>query len=70
MAIPETIQEMRDLTPEEVTELLATIERDIFHLRFKKALHQLEGPANVRLLKHRYSQLKTVQAERKTAQSN
>lgn len=67
MSIPETIEAMRELTPEEIQTALAAIENEIFHARFKQALRQSETPANIRQLKHRYAQLKTVQAERRSA---
>lgn len=65
MSLPSTIKQMRELSPEEVTSGLANLEKEIFHQRFKKSLHQLEGAYNMRQLRHQYAQLKTVAAERR-----
>lgn len=59
--------EIRALSADEVVEKLETISKEIFQLRFKKSLHQLENPAQIRTLKHQYSQLKTVLNEKRKA---
>lgn len=63
-----TITEMREMSNTELLEKLDTISKEIFQLRFKKSLHQLENPAQIRTLKHQYAQLKTVLNEKSKAQ--
>lgn len=61
------ITEMRELSAEDLLEKLDGVSKEIFQLRFKKSLHQLENPAQIRTLKHQYAQLKTVLNEKKKA---
>ncbi len=58
------IQEMRDLTEAELQKSLEATRKELFEMRFKKALHQLDNPASLRQTKHRVAQLKTVLREK------
>ncbi len=60
------IQEMRDLTEAELHQSLEATRKDLFELRFKKALHQLDNPALLRQTRHQVAQLKTVLREKST----
>ena len=64
-----TIQNLRELTSDELSEQLQSTHKDLFDLRFKKALRQLDNPAKIRTLRHRVSQIKTVMHEKAIATS-
>lgn len=58
------IQEMRDLTEDELQKSLEANRKELFDLRFKKALHQLDNPAQLSQMRHRVAQIKTVLREK------
>ncbi|MBX2859790.1 MAG: 50S ribosomal protein L29 [Vampirovibrio sp.] len=58
------VAEMRELTPDELEKQVADSRKELMEARFKNALHQLENPAQMRLLRLRIAQLKTVMREK------
>ncbi len=52
--------ELAKLSDKELLKKLDETEKELFDLRFKKALHQLDSPAKIRQLRHLKSQMKTV----------
>ncbi|PSB22369.1 50S ribosomal protein L29 [filamentous cyanobacterium CCP1] len=63
MPLPK-IEEVRDLSDQELNEQIIATKRDLFQLRFQKATRQLEKPHQFKHLRHRLAQLMTVERER------
>lgn len=58
--------ELRELSDEDITTEIATIKRDLFDLRFKKATRQMEtGFHEFRHTRRKLAQLMTIENERK-----
>lgn len=68
MALPK-IETARELSNEELEAEILTTKKQIFELRFKKATRQPVKPHEFGHMKHKLSQLMTVEHERKLAQS-
>lgn len=66
MPLPK-IEEIRDLSDQELDEQITATKRDLFQLRFQKATRQLEKPHQFKHLRHRLAQLMTVERERQLA---
>lgn len=54
------ISEMRELSVDELNEKINEARKGLFEARFKHSMHQLDNTAELRALKHRVAQLKTV----------
>lgn len=64
MALPK-ISDIRDLSDEALTEEIGNVKKELFNLRFQKATRQLEtGFHQFKHLRHKLSQLMTVERER------
>jgi large subunit ribosomal protein L29 len=62
------IKEARSLSDDEVLTAIAEAKRELFQLRFQKATRQLDKQVHqFKHLRHRLSQLMTVQRERQLA---
>ncbi|MBE9061487.1 50S ribosomal protein L29 [cf. Phormidesmis sp. LEGE 11477] len=62
------IQELRELSDEELTSAIAQTKRDLFDLRFKKATRQLEtGFHQFKHSRRKLAQLMTIERERQLA---
>ncbi len=59
------IQEMRELTPEELRHQYDETAKELFNLRVQKSTGQLEKPSRIRELRREVARLRTVQTERK-----
>jgi len=57
-------KEIRDLTPEEVTQKIDELKQELFNLRFQQATGNLENPAVLRETRKTIARLKTVMNER------
>jgi large subunit ribosomal protein L29 len=66
MPLPK-IEEVRDLSDQELDEQITATKRELFQLRFQKATRQLEKPHQFKHLRHRLAQLMTVERERQLA---
>ena len=53
-------QELRDKTPDQLREQLATLKKESFNLRFQQATGQLENTARMRKLKRDTARVLTV----------
>ena len=53
-------QELRDKTPDQLREQLATLKKESFNLRFQQATGQLENTARVRKVKRDTARVLTV----------
>lgn len=58
------ITEIRELTEDELNAQLQDAHKSLFDARFKHSMHQLENTAELRQLRHRIAQLKTVLSEK------
>jgi large subunit ribosomal protein L29 len=64
MPLPK-ISEARNLSDREIAEQIIAVKKQLFQLRLQKATRQLEKPHQIKHVKHRLSQLLTVEHERK-----
>jgi large subunit ribosomal protein L29 len=56
------------MTPDQLSEQLASLKKEQFNLRFQRATGQLENTARVRAVRRDIARIKTVQAQRRTGQ--
>lgn len=68
MALP-SIEEVRNLSDEELAEAIVKEKQNLFQLRLEQATRRLEKPHLFKHSKHRLSQLMTIEQERKIAVS-
>ena len=60
-------KEIRELTVEELNTKLKDLKEELFNLRFRHAIGQLENPASLNLCKKDIAKVKTVLRERELA---
>jgi large subunit ribosomal protein L29 len=58
-------QEVRAMTPDQLSEQLASLKKEQFNLRFQRATGQLENTARVRAVRRDIARIRTVQAQRR-----
>jgi large subunit ribosomal protein L29 len=58
-------EEVRGLTPDQLSEKLASLKKEQFNLRFQKATGQLENTSRVRAVRRDIARIRTVQAQRR-----
>ena len=58
------VQEMRDLSPEELTAKAAELKKELFNLRFQQAMGQIENPMRLRTLRKDIAKTKTILREK------
>mgnify|MGYP000382979109 CR=1 FL=1 len=58
--------DLRDKTVDELRDLLASMKKESFNLRFQQATGQLENTARMRQVRRDVARIKTVMAERAT----
>jgi large subunit ribosomal protein L29 len=63
MPLPK-IEEIRDLSDQELNDRIVATKKELFQLRFQKATRQLEKPHQFKHLRHRLAQLMTLERER------
>jgi large subunit ribosomal protein L29 len=56
--------EIRDLTPEEITQKIDELKQELFNLRFQQATGNLENTAALKETRKTIARLKTVMNER------
>ena len=66
MPLPK-IDEVRELSDQELGEQIVAVKKELFQLRFQKATRQLEKPHQFKHLRHRLAQLMTIERERQFA---
>jgi large subunit ribosomal protein L29 len=66
MPLPK-VEEIRDLSDQELNDRIVATKKELFQLRFQKATRQLEKPHQFKHLRHRLAQLMTVERERQLA---
>jgi large subunit ribosomal protein L29 len=63
MSLPK-VDEVRDLTDQEISDQIVSVKKELFQLRFQKATRQLDKPHQFKHLRHRLAQLMTIERER------
>ncbi len=58
------VNEIRELSTEDIQNKLVEIKEELFNLRFQQATGNLEKPSRIRELRHTVARLKTVLKER------
>jgi len=58
------VNEIRDLTTEEIITKINESKEELFNLRFQQATGNLEKPSRIKDLRHQVARLKTVLRER------
>ena len=59
-----TVQELRDLGPEELLERLDSLKEELFNLRFQLATGQLDNPMRIKQARHEVARILTILRER------
>ena len=59
--------ELKPLTDDQLSESLGELKREQFNLRFQAATNQLEKPSRVREVRRDIARIKTLQAQRASA---
>ena len=57
------VNDIRDLSAEELNQKLASLKEDLFGLRFQLATGQLENPMRIKDVKKTIARIKTIQRE-------
>lgn len=60
-------QDLRDKTPDQLREELASLKKEAFNLRFQQATGQLESTARMRTVKRDVARVNTILNEKATA---
>ncbi|NJN56067.1 MAG: 50S ribosomal protein L29 [Leptolyngbyaceae cyanobacterium SL_5_9] len=68
MPLPK-IEEIRDLSDQELSDRIVETKKQLFELRFQKATRQLDKPHQFKHMRHRLAQLMTLERERQLAAS-
>lgn len=68
MSLPK-IDEVKNLSDQELSEKILTVKRQLFELRMQKATRQLDKPHQFKHARHQLAQLMTVERERQLAAS-
>ncbi len=58
--------EIRELTPDEITTRIRELEEERFRLKFRSATEPLEDPLRLRVIRKDIARLKTILRERTT----
>ena len=64
MVIKMKVNEIRELSTEEILNKLKETKTELFNLKFKSATGSLEKPSRIRELRHTVARMKTVLKER------
>ena len=64
------VNEIRNLTTEEIVAKIKESKEELFNLRFQQATGNLEKPSRIRDLRHQVARLKTVLRERELAEAD
>lgn len=64
------VNEIRNLTTEEIIAKIKEAKEELFNLRFQQATGNLEKPSRIRELRHLVARLKTVLRERELAEAD
>ncbi|MBD3168249.1 MAG: 50S ribosomal protein L29 [candidate division Zixibacteria bacterium] len=53
-------REIRDMALEEIEDRLNDLQEELFNLKFRRAIQQLENPLKIRVLRREIARLKTI----------
>ncbi len=59
--------DLRDKTPDELKDQLASLKKEAFNLRFQQATNQLENTARMRVVRRDTARVKTILNEKAAA---
>ncbi|MEO1016060.1 MAG: 50S ribosomal protein L29 [Pseudomonadota bacterium] len=59
-----SVTDLRDKTPDQLREELATLKKEQFNLRFQAATGSLENPARIKVVRRDVARVKTVLNEK------
>lgn len=62
-------QDLRAKTPDELKGQLVDLKKEAYNLRFQGATGQLENPSRMRLVRREIARIKTVLAEKSSAEA-
>lgn len=57
------VNEIREMSAEDLNQKLASLKEELFNLRFQHATGQLENPMRIRDVKKNIARVKTIQRE-------
>ncbi|MFP4163528.1 MAG: 50S ribosomal protein L29 [Chitinispirillaceae bacterium] len=60
--------EIRELSAEEITEKIDSLEEELFNLRFQAKMGQLSNPLQLRFVRRQLARTKTVLKEKSTTE--
>ena len=60
--------EIRDMTAQELENKLVDLKKELFALRFKHTVNQLDNPARLKAVKKDIARIKTIMREQSNAQ--
>ena len=63
-------QELRDKTPDQLRDQLASLKKEAFNLRFQKATGQLENTSRMQVVRRDAARVKTVLTQKAAAAAN
>ena len=64
------VNEIRNLTTEEINKKIKESKEELFNLRFQQATGNLEKPSQIKELRHQIARLKTVLREREIEEAS
>jgi large subunit ribosomal protein L29 len=68
MPLPK-VDEIKDLSDQELSDQITAVKKELFQLRFQKATRQLDKPHQFKHKRHRLAQLMTIERQRQLAAS-
>ena len=57
--------EIRDMAIEEIEQRMHDLEEELFNLKFRRAVRQIENPLRIRMLRRELARIKTILNEHK-----
>jgi large subunit ribosomal protein L29 len=66
MSLPK-MDEIKDLSDQELVDQIAAVKKELFQLRFQKATRQMDKPHQFKHKRHRLAQLLTLEHQRQLA---
>jgi large subunit ribosomal protein L29 len=68
MPLPK-VDEIKDLSDQELSDQITAVKKELFQLRFQKATRQMDKPHQFKHKRHRLAQLMTIERQRQLAAS-
>ncbi|MBE3556409.1 MAG: 50S ribosomal protein L29 [Firmicutes bacterium] len=65
MKVKAVLDELRELSDEQLEKRVKDLKEELFNLRFQAATAQLENPARIRQVRKMIARVRTIQTERK-----